>query len=172
MNRWWILGLCLVFLAGCGGNAAPPGGAPADPNEPTAAQPKLTTLKLWLGPEEMTAELALTSQQMRTGMMFRTNRLGETEGMLFPLPATQQAGFWMKNCPLPLAAAYIDPEGVIQEIHALQPHNTNAVVASSANIRFVLETSEGWFERHHIGVGTAIRTERGSLMETFFGRRQ
>ena len=35
----------------------------------------------------------------------------------------------MKNCPLPLSAAYIDPEGVILEIHDLQPHNTNSVVA-------------------------------------------
>ena len=62
---------------------------------------------------------------MQTGMMFRTN-LAENAGMLFVLPMPQQASFWMKNCPLPLSAAYIDPEGVILEIHDLQPHNTNS----------------------------------------------
>lgn len=140
----------------------------ADPGEPTEAQPKLQLMKIWLGAEEMEAELALTPQQERTGMMFRTNRLAEDAGMLFPLPYTQQASFWMKNCPVPLSAAYIDTEGVIREIHALHSYDTNPVVAASNNIRFVLETSDGWFDRHHIGVGTAVRTERGPLMQTFF----
>jgi uncharacterized membrane protein (UPF0127 family) len=77
----------------------------------------------------------------------------------------------MQTGPLPRSAAYIDPEGVIREIHQFQPNNPNAVLSASENIRFVLETSEGWFERHHIGVGATVRTERGSLMETFFGNR-
>ena len=118
----------------------------------------------------MVAELALTEEQLRTGMMFRTT-MGENDGMLFPLPFTQRASFWMKNCPLPLSAAYIDPEGVIEEIHDLQPYNTNAVVAASDNIRFVLETPQGWFSKHHIGTGVAITTERGPLMKTFFPSR-
>jgi uncharacterized membrane protein (UPF0127 family) len=164
------LGVALATGGGCRQAAKPSTGAAADPDEPTQAQPKLRTLKLWLGPEEMVAELALTEQQMHTGMMFRTN-LAENCGMLFPLPVTQQARFWMKNCPLPLSAAYIDASGVIREIHDLQPQNTNEVVSASQNIRFVLETPQGWFERHHLGPGTLIRTERGPLFETFFGQR-
>ena len=42
-------------------------------------------MKLWLGAEEMVAELALTGEQMQTGMMFRTN-LAENAGMLFVFP--------------------------------------------------------------------------------------
>jgi len=30
-------------------------------------------VKLWLGSEELAAEMALTAEQERTGMMFRTN---------------------------------------------------------------------------------------------------
>jgi uncharacterized membrane protein (UPF0127 family) len=74
----------------------------------------------------------------------------------------------MKNCPLSLSAAYIDPEGVIQEIREFQAHNTNAVVSASNNIRFVLETPQGWFDLHSVRTGMVVRTERGSLMETFF----
>lgn len=100
-------------------------------------------------------------------MMFRTN-VDERAGMLFPLPYTQPASFWMTNCPLPLSAAYIDPDGVILEIHDLQASNNIPVTAATDNVRFVLETPEGWFQRHNIGQGTVVRTERGPLMQTFF----
>ena len=172
MNGLSVLALLVaaLLIGGCGKPAGPSTRVVLDPDEPTQALPKLQTMKLWVGPEEMTVELALTAEQQRAGMMFRTN-LAEDAGMFFPLPATQRASFWMKNCPLPLSAAFIDPEGVIQEIHQFQPHNTNAVVSSAANIRFVLETPQGWFGRHNVRTGMIVRTERGPLMDTFFGRR-
>ncbi len=142
---------------------------PAPPpvsNEPTQAQPKLPTLKLWLGSEELAAEMALTQQQEQTGMMFRTNIL-DTDAMIFVLPFPQRASFWMKHCPESISAAYIDPDGVILEIHHLEKNDTNAVAASTDNIQYVLETSDDWFARHHVGTGTVIRTEHGTLGETF-----
>lgn len=175
MNLSWLLMVLVLGVAcgGCGGdrNAAPVTAAPADPGEPTRAQPKLQTMKLFIGSQEMIAELAVTPDQIRTGMMFRTN-MDENAGMLFALPYTQRAAFWMKNCPYPLSAAYIDPDGVIVEIHDLEPHNTNSVVAGSDNIRFVLETPRDWFKKHGVNPGVAIATERGPLMKTFFGSRQ
>jgi len=164
----WLLILAAGF--GCKKSIEPAAAEAVDNDAITQAQPKLQTMKIFIGSEEMVAELALTPDQQRTGMMFRTN-MAENTAMLFPLPYTQPASFWMKNCPLPLSAAYIDPEGVIQEIHDLEPFNTNAVVAASNNIRFVLETSQGWFKRHHITPGVAIATERGPLMRTFFRAR-
>jgi uncharacterized protein len=155
---------------GCNKPVAPAIGPGTIPGLPTAAQPKLQTMKLWLGAEEMEAELALTGVQQQTGMMFRTN-MAENAGMLFVLPFPQRASFWMMNCPLPLSAAYIDQQGVILEIHDLQPHNTNSVVASSENVQFVLETSQGWFGRHNVTTGMLIRTERGPLADTFLRKR-
>ena len=127
-------------------------------------------MKLFIGPKEMTAELALSFQEIRTGMMFRTNMEPNT-GMLFALPYSQRAAFWMKNCPYPLSAAYISPDGIIQEIHDLEPYNTNSVVAGSDSIRFVLETPRDWFKQNGIGPGVAIVTEKGPLLKTFFGNR-
>jgi len=164
-----VLCVGMVLLAGCDQPAAPVAGASMNPAEPTAALPHLQTMKLWIGPEELTVELALNAEQQRTGMMFRTN-LPENSGMLFPLPVTQRASFWMKNCLVPLSAAYIDPDGTIREIHQLAPQNTNPVVATSDNIRFVLETTNGWFGRHNVRTNMVVRTERGPLMETFFSR--
>jgi len=171
LNGLSILALALsVLLAGgCGKSAEVSNSAHVDAHDPTQPQPKLQTMKLWVGPEEMNVELALSFEQQRIGMMLRTN-LDENAGMLFPLPVTQRASFWMKNCPLPLSAAYIDPEGLIVEIHELKPHDTNSVVSASSNIRFVLETSHGWFERHNVRAGMLVRSERGTLMQTFFGK--
>jgi uncharacterized protein len=157
--------LGLVTLAGC----KKPDATTAsiyDAFQPTEAQPRLSTIKLWMGPEQMEAEMAVSQEEITTGMMFRRS-MGTNDGMLFVLPYTQRASFWMKNCYVPLSVAYIDPAGVIQEIHDLQPQNTNSVLSATNNIRFALETPQGWFLRHHIEPGMLVRTERGTLMETF-----
>ena len=104
------------------------------------------------------AELAINDRERMTGMMFRTN-IQDSDAMIFVFPQPYQASFWMKNCPESISAAYIDPAGVIQEIHHLEKNDTNGVVATSSNSQFVLETSDGWFARHHVNVGAVIRTE-------------
>ena len=162
-----FIALALWLTAGCG-ETRPPAGATAPPPDglPTHAQAKLTTMKIYLGAETLDAELALTPQQEQTGMMFRTN-IQDTDAMLFVLPFTQRANFWMTNCPESISAAYITPDGVIAEIHHLEKNDPTPVEAATDNIRFVLETSEGWFARHNIATGAVIRTEKGSLAETF-----
>jgi uncharacterized membrane protein (UPF0127 family) len=173
--RWFVLSTLILagVFAGCEKKTAAPSAPVASgrPAEPTRAQPPLKTIHLWLGPEELLTELALTSEQEQTGMMFRTN-LAENAGMLFVFPRSIQASFWMKNCPLPLSAAYINPEGNIVEIHDLKAQDTNSVVAASDDVQYVLEVNQGWFKRHHIGEGTWVRTEIGSLPETFFRQRR
>lgn len=167
MKAWLPFLLLALGLAGCGD--APPAlpAAPA-PWEPTAAQPRLPTLKLYAGPAEITAEVAVSAREIATGMMFRTNLVPD-EGMLFVFAQPHRAAFWMKNCPVPLDGAYLDPEGVILEILAMEPHNTNSLVAASDNVMFVLETPRGWFARHGVRTGMVVTTERGPLRQTFFG---
>ena len=133
------------------------------------AQPKLPTVKVWLGTQELTAEVAITLTQISTGMMFRTNLL-ENEAMLFVFATPGPREFYMKNCVVPLSAAYIDSDGVILEIVSLQPGVEKPVPSKSEKVQFVLETRPGWFERNKVPVGSVIRTERGSLLETFAGR--
>jgi uncharacterized membrane protein (UPF0127 family) len=177
-----------LALAGCSPKAAEPAPAPSpaatnlppaatantnrlltvfDRDIPTAPNPKLPTLRLFVGAEELKTELALNDLQIRTGMMFRTNML-EDEAMLFVFPTPHQVGFWMKNVELPLSCAYIDPEGLILETHPMTPHEVQSIQSKSDRVQYVLEVRQGWFERHGIKPGMLIRTERGSLQETFF----
>src|SRR4051812_20930228 len=98
--RFWKLGWVVAALAllgaGCKedgtGNSNAPVSAPATnaparstnamPPAATVAQPKLQTLKLWIGPEELVTEIAATEKEVMTGMMHRTS-MEENEGMLF-----------------------------------------------------------------------------------------
>jgi uncharacterized protein len=165
-TQFLALLLAATLLAGCK-KTEPVAASPSlDDILPKQAQPKLPTMKIYLGAESLDAELALTEQQEMTGMMFRTN-IQDTDAMIFVLPYTTRANFWMKNCPESISAAYITPDGVIAEIHHLEKNDTNGVVATTDNIRFVLETSDGWFTRHNVSTGAVIRTEKGSLAETF-----
>ncbi len=123
-------------------------------------------LYLGLGGPTLAAELALTAQEERTGMMFRTN-IQDGDSMLFVLPMPQTANFWMEHCPESISAAYITPDGTIAEIHHLEHDDTNGVIAARGDIRFVLETQDGWFTHHNVPLGTVIRTEKGSLADTF-----
>ena len=164
--------LAASLLAGCKKTentavSSPASASSIDHSSPTHAQPKLPTIKIYLGAEQLDAELAHTAEQEETGMMFRTNIL-ETDAMLFVFVRPLQASFWMKNCPESLSASYISPDGVIEEIHHLEKQDTNSVVAASDNIQFVLEVKDGWFERHNIGTGTVIRTDKGTLRGDFF----
>ena len=173
---WGVKWYCVMALVisglvtgGCKPAASTPA-SPAAPPIPTQAQPRLQTIKLWVGSAEMITELALTGREQQTGMMFRTN-MAENEGMLFPFAQPERASFWMKNTVLPLSAAYISPAGEILEIHDLKPNDTNEVVAATANILYVLETPQGWFARNHVNTGAVITSERGPL-NTLFTRQR
>jgi uncharacterized membrane protein (UPF0127 family) len=144
--------------------------APSSAWSPSQAQPKLKTTKLYIGAEVITAELALTDPQVRTGMMFRTS-MKEDEGMLFVFAYPHRTAFYMKNTTIPLTAAYIDPDGTILELVDLHPKVETPVEAAADNIQFVLEMNRDWFKRHNISTGAVISTEFGPLRKMFGPRR-
>lgn len=129
-------------------------------------QPKLPVIKLWVGTNQVSAEIASTLHQISTGMMFRTN-MAEMEGMLFVFPQAQQVAFYMKNTLIPLSCAYIDPEGTILETFEMKPLDETPLPSKSSQVQYVLEMKDGWFDRHQIRPGMVISTDRGTLSQTF-----
>ena len=93
MKQFVFIGLIAVAAAvGCDkkavSSAPTPVSAPVTRGqlaEATHAQGTLPTIHLWLGAEDLTAEMARTDEQVMTGMMFRTN-LDEMAGMIFVFP--------------------------------------------------------------------------------------
>jgi uncharacterized protein len=179
MQSFWRLPFLMAGLIACGGcqPTNPTGSSLATSAPPPApmyhldhAQPKLPTLKLWVGDQEIVAESALNSTQIATGMMFR-KEMGTNEGMLFVFAQPHRVSFYMKNTVVPLSAAYIDPEGVILEIHDLKPLDETPVEAGSDSVQYVLEMNQGWFKRHNLGPGAVFRTDFGKLGDAFVRQR-
>lgn len=126
------------------------------------AQPRLETIKLYLGAAELTVEVADENLERQAGMMHRTT-MPKNEGMLFVFPRPHQTGFWMKNTTVPLSIAYIDRASRVIEIYDLHPLNTQPVESRSTRVQYALEVNQGWFAKNGIQPGTVIATERGSL---------
>lgn len=168
--RQTLCGLAFLALlavgAGCGQTQPPPADVFGQAY-PQQAQPRLSTVTLWVDNQRVTAEIARAPMEITTGMMFRTN-MPANDGMIFVFDTAERRSFWMKNTLLPLSLAYIDPEGVVREIHDLQPLNTNSVSSDSRLIQYVLEMNQGWFRTNGVGPGAIIRSENGNLRETFF----
>ena len=87
---------------------------------PTDTVGQLAKVTLHIGKATLTTEIAATGAQEERGLMFRP-KLGDNDGMIFILPTIQTAEFWMKSTLIPLSVAYIDRDGVILEIHDMQP---------------------------------------------------
>lgn len=190
VKRSWILAVlaCMgVAVSGCNQPsrqapaAAPTTSAPTVPtlavpapaSPPVKAEPEvifhlsraqtnLPMVKLYLGPRELEAELCTTVSQVATGLMFRKG-IGTNEAMFFAFATGQDRAFYMKNVDFPIAAAYIDSDGIIQEVVQLKARDVTPVPSKSDRIQFVLETAPDWFTRNGVGPGTLVTMPEGEL---------
>ena len=96
------------------------------PWEPTEAQSKLPTIKLFVGTVELAAEQCQTERQIQTGMMFRKT-MTDDDAMLFVHRKPSARSYWMKNVSVPLSIGFIDASGRLLEIHDMEPFRTNGV---------------------------------------------
>ena len=102
-------------------------------------------------------EIARTGEQQSRGLMFR-EQLGPNEGMIFPYNPPRNAGFWMKNVPIPLDIIFIGPDGRIMNIAAnTQPQSTDTVY-SDGPASLILEIPGG--RAAELGIGPGDRVER------------
>ena len=120
------------------------------------AQVTLPSVTLSVAGKPVRAEVADDVQERSMGLMFR-ERLAPNAGMLFVMPKPERASFWMKNTTLPLSIAYINPAGVIVEIHDLQPLDEIPVPSAFPNIAYALEMEQGWFSENGILAGDRIQ---------------
>ena len=102
------------------------------------------------------AEMAVTEEQMRVGMMFRTSAPPGT-GMLFDYGGERMGvAFWMKNTLIPLDIIYINGRGRVVRIANAKPLDETALPAG-APTRAVLEIAGGSAAKLGIQKGDRIR---------------
>ncbi|CAD5365878.1 conserved exported hypothetical protein [Rubrivivax sp. A210] len=121
----------------------------------TAPQPKLQTIAITAGMHVIQAELAISSQEQATGMMFRRAMPGN-EGMLFVNDEAGMRCFWMKNTLVPITIAFIDDDGSIVNLADMQPQSEQSH-CSAKPVRYALEMHQGWFAKRGLKAGFRLR---------------
>lgn len=114
-------------------------------------QMDLPRVKLSAGMHQIDAQVAATSEQRSTGLMFR-KEMPQHEGMIFVFEQPSVQCFWMKNTLLPLTAAFVKDDGTIVNLADMKPQTTDSH-CSSGPVRFVLEMNQGWFAKKKIQAG-------------------
>ena len=100
-------------------------------------------------------QLALTENERSRGLMYR-DKLPKHHGMLFLFKQPGKRSFWMRNTYIPLDLAYFDSQGTLLEIHALYPHNENAVHSRSEDVLIAVEMNQGWFLSENVRPGAKL----------------
>lgn len=152
-----ILLVALFTLAACSAQS------PAPPAEQTPA-PRLTELPRALlpGGVAITLELALTPEEIETGLMFRPALPGD-RGMLFIFAQERVPSFWMKNTLIPLDLVFIDSSGIVVDVIAeAQPCSAEPCpqYVPDHPARAVLELAAGQAAALGITEGLEIEFER------------
>jgi uncharacterized membrane protein (UPF0127 family) len=101
------------------------------------------------------AEIADTDETRSRGLMFR-ERMDADRGMLFVFEKSRTRSFWMKNTCIPLDIAYINENGIINEIYTMKPLDYSITYNSIKPAMFALEVNAGWFKKNNISAGSKI----------------
>ncbi|HSW21068.1 MAG TPA: DUF192 domain-containing protein [Ramlibacter sp.] len=130
------------------------GPAQAQPQEPQMTLPRA---KLSAGMHQIDAQLARTSDQRSTGLMWR-KEMPQHEGMLFVFDQPSMQCFWMMNTLIPLSAAFVADDGTIANIADMKPLSQESH-CSAKPVRFVLEMNQGWFAKKGLQAGARLTGE-------------
>lgn len=107
------------------------------------------------GKRSFRIEVADDPLERQRGLMFR-DAMDDAHGMLFVFEETGDAGFWMKNTPLPLDLVFIGEDGRVRAVLPGEPFS-EAVISPGVPVRFVLEVKAGIAEKAGVGQGDRIR---------------
>jgi uncharacterized membrane protein (UPF0127 family) len=137
IRGWQILGLTAgigVLLIGC--TPLPPDGASSQTNDPAAvSSPSSTTQTdgkqelpisayVEIANQKIDLEVAQTSQQQATGLMFRDS-LPDDRGMLFPFDPPRAVQFWMRNVEIHLDMVFLQNGEVVAIATNVPPCTTS-----------------------------------------------
>ena len=128
--------------------------------EPTKAQAALPKEKLVIVTKDgkrhtFQVEMAMTPQQQRVGLMFRTS-VPPDGGMLFDWGTPRDVPMWMENTLVPLDMVFINADGTIRAIAENTVPQSLANIPSHGPVRATLELAGGTTAKLNIVVGDKV----------------
>ena len=110
-----------------------------------------------LADREIEVQIALKTEEMARGLMFRES-LGENRGMLFFYHLPKQMSFWMRNTYYDLSIAFINGNGIILEIMTLKKES-EIPQKPDEPYRYAIEAPVDWYVNHDIEPGDQVRLD-------------
>ncbi len=104
---------------------------------------------------KLKVEIADTVETQTRGLMFR-DKLDENSGMIFVFGNETTREFWMMNTYIPLNIAYINRQGIINEIYYMRPLDTSIRYPSQQPAMYALEVNKDWFKKNNISEGAKV----------------
>ncbi|MEE9278035.1 MAG: DUF192 domain-containing protein, partial [Dehalococcoidia bacterium] len=99
----------------------------------------------------LTMLVADTFERRTRGLMHRS-WLPVNTGMIFAFPAVTTTPFWNRDTPMSLDIAFLNEDGIILEILALEALSTD-LVAPEEPYLYAVELPLGWFAAENISRG-------------------
>jgi len=102
----------------------------------------------------LNVEVADDPVKRARGLMFRQS-LADDEGMLFVFDTPGKYGFWMVNTTIPLDGIYLDENGTVADIIAMDPCRMAKcpVYYPEKEAKYVLEVNQGFAVSNKIEKG-------------------
>jgi uncharacterized membrane protein (UPF0127 family) len=107
------------------------------------------------GVQIFTVEIATTSEEKETGLMYR-KELADGKGMLFDFSPEQQISMWMKNTYISLDMIFIRADGRILRIAENTEPLSTKIISSGGLARGVLEVAAGTAQKYGIAPGDRV----------------
>ena len=112
-----------------------------------------TEKTITIGGQVVHIDVADTVATREQGLSGRAD-LSEDEGMLFVFPEDGSYGFWMKDMLFSIDIVWISQEGDIVDITSrVSPDTYPEAFFPQKPVRYVLELSAGFVERHDVQIG-------------------
>ena len=105
------------------------------------------------------AEVAATEAKRNLGLGYR-KKLPQDQGLLLLYRESARQRVTMRNVTIPLDLAYLENDGTVIEILAMDPEEGGGgsrSYGSSKKVRYALQVNQGWFAEQGITVGVRFR---------------
>ena len=136
---------------------------------------KLPTTEVGIGGESFTLEVAREPATQFRGLGGRTH-LDPHGGMLFVFPFPRPTAFVMRDCPIAIDVAFLDPSGRVIAVHEMTPEPPRGAdeseMAYESRLKqypsglpamFAIETAGGRFRQLGVKGGDLIEIDAASL---------
>lgn len=159
---WPLLFLLLALVVGC--SPSERDGADAEGGTATgdaAGQGELPTQRVTIAGRAFELELALNSDTRYRGLSDRAH-IPEDGGMLFVFPEPGLLSFVMRDCLVPIDLIYLDANGRIMNMHAMEvePYGRSNFLLkpyrSAGHAQFAVELAGGTIDQLGIEPGQSI----------------